>query len=501
MEENNNINNNNIQNNENLQNTFSSNNSNVNYTKDFDNNSNNNSINSNINASTILTNSTSNNSTDKSFTNTVNDTSNHIEKEQPNNFISSNTIDSNNSNTSTSFRMSSANSNNSSFEKKKNKKSKNNAGFGKLVVLPFTCGIIGAGIVIGTCFGIPSIREGILSNSNNNQSNSQVNTQQISLLDYSGTSVGVAQKVLPSIVGINVTYSVNSFFYGNQGIAQAQGSGVIISDDGYILTNNHVINSTSTSSFYELGKASKITVTLYNDENEYEATIVGTDEQTDLAVIKIDKTDLVAAELGDSDSLQVGEFCMAIGNPLGLGITVTDGIVSALDREVTDSDGNTYTAIQTNAAINSGNSGGALVNSKGQVIGINTLKVSGEDVEGVGFAIPINSTTDITDQLIEYNKVKRPYLGISGINVNEEMAKEYNLTVGVYVKNLDNFSSAERAGIKVGDVIVEADGKKVETSDDLNEIKNSKEIGDKLKITVWREGKTQEIEVTLQEQP
>ena len=128
-------------------------------------------------------------------------------------------------------------------------------------------------------------------------------------------------------------------------------------------------------------------------------------------------------------------FCMAIGNNLGLGTTVTDGIVSAVNREVTDEDGNSYTAIQTNAAINSGNSGGALVNSQGQVIGINTLKVSGDGVEGVGFAIPINSTTDITDQLIEYNKVRRPYLGIGGIDLDEELAERNNLTVGIYVKH------------------------------------------------------------------
>ena len=320
-------------------------------------------------------------------------------------------------------------------------------------------------------------------------------------MDYSDTAVGVAQKVLPSIVGINVTYSVNSIFYSGQGTATAQGSGVIISSDGYILTNNHVVNSSSNSSYYELGKASKITVTLYNDDTEYEAEIIGTDKQTDLAVIKIDKDGLTAAELGDSDSVQVGEFCMAIGNPLGLGSTVTDGIVSAVNRDVTDEDGNTYTAIQTNAAINSGNSGGALVNSQGQVIGINTLKVSGDGVEGVGFAIPINSNKDIYEQRIEYQKVKRPYLGIGGIEVDEETARVNNLTVGIYVKTLENFSAAEKAGIRVGDVIIKADGTDIETMDELNEIKNSKEIGDKMTLTIWRDGKTEDIEVTLQEQP
>lgn len=417
--------------------------------------------------------------------------------------------DQNNLNNENSYKSVVSNDNNtySAFEDTNKKKSKasNNNGFVKSVLLPFACGVLGAGIVVGTCFGIPSIREDILGETNLKESDDtsvNLNTQQISLLDYSDTAVGVAKKVLPSIVGINVTYSVNSIFYNGQGTATAQGSGIIISEDGYILTNNHVVNSSSSSSsFYELGKASKITVQLYNDDTEYEAEIVGTDEQTDLAVIKIDKDGLTAAELGDSDSVQVGEFCMAIGNPLGLGSTVTDGIVSAVNREVTDEDGNSYLAIQTNAAINSGNSGGALVNSQGQVIGINTLKVSGDGVEGVGFAIPINSTKDIYEQLIQYNKVKRPYLGIGGIDVNEQTARANNLTVGIYVKSLENFSAAERAGIKVGDVIVKADGQTVETMDELNEIKNQKEIGDKMTLTIWRNGNTQDIEVTLQEQP
>ena len=401
------------------------------------------------------------------------------------------------------FKSSNSNITYSAFEDSSKKKKEKGAGFGKTVVLPFACGILGAGIVIGTCFGVPSIRNDILgySTQGNDSASQSVNTQQISLLDYSDTAVGVAEKVLPSIVGINVTYSVNSIFYNNQAVASASGSGVIISEDGYILTNNHVVNSNSSSSFYELGKANKLTVSLYNDDKEYEAEIVGTDEQTDLAVIKIDKDGLTAAELGNSSSVKVGEFCMAIGNPLGLGSTVTDGIVSAVNREVTDEDGNTYVAIQTNAAINSGNSGGALVNSQGQVIGINTLKIAGDGVEGVGFAIPIDSTKDIYEQLIEYNKVKRPYLGIGGIEVDKDTAERNNLVEGIYVKTLENFSAAEKAGIKVGDVIVKADGKDIKTMDELNEVKNAKEIGDKMTLTVWRDGKTQDVTVTLQEQP
>ena len=406
--------------------------------------------------------------------------------------------------TNNDFKSTASSTNSSSTNSKNKNQNKNQSwGFVKTILLPFTCGIVGAGIVVGTCFGVPNVRNKLLSSFTSTDEIKVINpnTEQISLLDYSETAIGVANKVLPSIVGINVTYSINSIFYGGQGTAEAQGSGVIISENGYILTNNHVVNSSSASSYYELGKASKITVTLYNDDTEYEAEIVGTDEQTDLAVIKINKDGLTAAELGDSDSVQVGEFCMAIGNNLGLGTTVTDGIVSAVNRTVTDEDGNSYVAIQTNAAINSGNSGGALVNSQGQVIGINTLKISGEGVEGVGFAIPINSTKDIYEQLIEYSKVKRPYLGIGGIDINESMAKEYSLTVGVYVKSLENFGAAERSGIKVGDVITKVDGKDIENMNELNEIKNQKEIGDKITLTIWRNGETLDIDVTLQEQP
>lgn len=410
-------------------------------------------------------------------------------------------------NTDNSFKnvVSKTNTTYSSFDANTPKTKRTGNNFGKTVLLPFTCGILGAGIVIGTCFGVPSIKNQIIGYSSifeeAETNGTQINTQQISLLDYSNTAVGVAQKVLPSIVGISVTYSVNSPFYGNQGTASAKGSGVIISTDGYILTNNHVVNSSSSSSFYELGKASKITVKLYNDDNEYEATIIGTDEQTDLAVIKIEKTGLTAAELGDSDSVKVGEFSMAIGNPLGMQSSVTCGVISAVNREVTDSDGKKYTLIQTDAAINAGNSGGALVNSEGKVIGINTLKLTGNDVEGMGFAIPINSTIDIYEQLIQYNKVKRPYIGITGIELDEKTAEFNKLVVGVYVKEIEDFSSAERAGLKVGDVIIEADGKKITTMDELNEVKNSHKIGDEMKLKVNRNGQEIEITLTLAEQP
>ena len=252
---------------------------------------------------------------------------------------------------------------------------------------------------------------------------------------------------------------------------------------------------------YEAEGALWLKTTLFNDDTQYEATIVGTDEETDLAVIKIDATGLTKAEFADSDSIKVGEFAMAVGSPLGLQSTITCGVVSAVNREVTDTDGKTYTLIQTDAAINAGNSGGALVNSEGKVIGVNTLKLTGNDVEGMGFAIPINSTTDITSQLIQYSKVRRPYIGVTGMDLDAETARKNNLVEGIYVKDVETFSAAEKGGIKIGDVIIKADGKDVKTMDELNEIKNSHNIGDEMTITVNRDGEQKDLTITLGEQP
>ena len=192
---------------------------------------------------------------------------------------------------------------------------------------------------------------------------------------------------------------------------------------------------------------------------------------------------------------------MAVGNPVNMNSTVTTGIVSAVNRTITDSEGNTYKCIQTDAAINSGNSGGALVNSEGNVIGINTLELSGTGIEGIGFAIPINATTDVTSQLIQYSKVKRPYIGISGMDLDEKTAKIYNLVIGVYVKTVEDFSAAEKGGLKPGDVIIEAEGKSIKTMDELNEIKNSHKIGDEITLKINRDGNEKEITIKLGEQP
>ena len=386
-------------------------------------------------------------------------------------------------------------------------------GFGKSVVLPFFSGVVGCALVVGTCFGIPSIKEKLLNtnnisnstNSNSSNSNHGYVTQ-TSLSNYSDTSIYAANKILPSIVGIKVEYNVNSLIsmFGRQSqtsTATASGSGIIISDDGYILTNNHIVSTSSSESFYEVSEATKVTVTLFNDDTEYEAKIIGKDEQTDLAVIKIEKNGLSKAEFADSDNIKVGEFAMAVGNPLDMQSSITCGVISAVNREITDSDGKKFTLIQTDAAINSGNSGGALVNSEGKVIGINTLKLYGTGIEGMGFAIPINSTTDITSQLIQYSKVKRPYIGISGMDLSEQIAKANKLVVGIYIKSIDDFSAAEKAGLKPGDVIIESDGQKISTMDELNKIKNTHKIGEEMTVKIHRNGQEKELTITLGEQP
>ena len=387
--------------------------------------------------------------------------------------------------------------------------------FRSSIFVPFISGVLGCSLVLGTCFGVPNIREKIVGRSNSTNSTSYENTgiinpNLVSLSNYSDTAVFASSKILPSIVGISITYDVTTSNYfsmfgfggGNSTTqATASGSGIIISEDGYIVTNNHVVSSESQSTYYEISEAKSIKIKLFNDETQYDATIVGKDSQTDLAVLKIEKTGLTAAEFADSDSVKVGEFAMAVGNPLDLGTTITCGVVSAVNRKVEDSEKTTaYTCIQTDAAINSGNSGGALVNSQGQVIGINTLKVSSTGVEGIGFAIPVNSTTDVINQLKTYKKVKRPYIGISGRDLTEATAKRYNMVEGIYIVTVDEFSAAEKAGLKVGDVIIEADGKRIKTMNELNEIKNTHSIGDTMKLKIHRDGAEKEITLTLGEQ-
>lgn len=389
-----------------------------------------------------------------------------------------------------------------------NKKKNNN--FFKLIGIPFVSGIVGASLVLGICVYAPK------SNNKDNEEKSSiekiftsqgaVNTA-VDINEYSDTSIAVASKVLPSVVGIEVDFTVYSNFATFSAASQsttstATGSGVIISKDGYILTNNHVINTSSSSSnYYSVSDANKVMVYLYNEDEPVEAKIVGADSVTDLAVLKIDRDNLTAIEFGDSDSIQVGEFAMAVGSPLNLRDTVTSGIISGTDREIEDESGTMYTLIQTDAAINSGNSGGALVNAEGKLIGINTLKLAGTGIEGIGFAIPVNSTFDIAEQLISTGKVKRPYIGISGADVTETRAAYYRLPIGIYVQRIESDGPARNSDLKLGDVIVKFNGNEVKTMTQLNRLKNECKIGDTVRLTVSRDGEELEVEITLAEQP
>lgn len=395
--------------------------------------------------------------------------------------------------------------------------SKNSSGKStlKTILISLASGIVGAALVLGLCLYVPGVRN--LLNSGNSDGSTKksvskiftsegaVNTA-IDLEEYSDTAISVANKVLPSVVGIEVTFSISAnyhtFLTQDSATSTATGSGVIISEDGYILTNNHIVDaSSSASSYYTVSDAKKVVIYLYNEDEPIDAEIVGTDSVTDLAILKIDRDDLTPAKIGDSDSVQVGEFAMAIGNPLDMRSTVTSGIISGLNREIEDENGTMYTLIQTDAAINSGNSGGALVNADGELIGINTLKMSGTGIEGMGFAIPINSTLDITEQLISTGKVSRPYIGISGINVTETYSQYYNLPIGVYVAELQKDGPAKDSDLKVGDVITEFNGEKVESMSQLNKEKNNCEIGDEVTLKVSRDGEELEIKITLIETP
>ena len=296
-----------------------------------------------------------------------------------------------------------------------------------------------------------------------------------------GTVAAVAKVALPSVVEIKTEAVVNNSFYG-QYVTEGAGSGVIISADGYIATNNHVISG-----------ASNITVRLY-DGQEYKAKLIGTDSQTDVAVIKIEAENLTPAVYGDSSKLTVGELTVAIGNPLGnLGGTVTDGIVSALDREITV-EGEKMVLLQTNAAVNPGNSGGGLFNANGELIGIVNAKSSGESVEGLGFAIPINTARTIIEDLIENGHVTgRPSIGVSVIEITTDYQK-YTYGVkdyGVYIQSSlnDNF--------KPGDRIIAIDGNSVSTFSDIRSIINSYKVGDDITVTVFRNNKIVDVEVTL----
>lgn len=294
----------------------------------------------------------------------------------------------------------------------------------------------------------------------------------------------IYQKLSPSVVSI-----VTSLQSGS-----ATGTGIIMSADGYIITNHHVIED-----------ASQITVVSYDDA-QYPAALVGSDAISDLAVLRIEAEGLTAAEFGDSDALRVGDAVVAIGDPLGIQLrgTMTNGIVSAINRDLTVED-RKMTLIQTNAALNSGNSGGPLINCYGQVIGINTMKMSSyyssASVEGLGFAIPIKVAKPIIDELIENGYVSgRPAIGINGEAMPEYARLYYRLPKGVYITYVSETSDAYRKGIREGDILTAVNDTEVSTLDEVNAVKNQFSAGDTLTLTIFRSGKYYSAEIILMDQ-
>ena len=291
---------------------------------------------------------------------------------------------------------------------------------------------------------------------------------------------------------VGITTSVTTNFWGFQTTSAASGSGFILTGDGYVLTNYHVIESSNS-----------ISVTLY-DGKSYDAVLIGYDESSDIAVLKIDAEGLTPVVLGDSDNLNVGDSVVAIGNPLGeLTFSLTSGAVSALNREITLSNSVTMNLIQTDCAINSGNSGGALFNLYGEVIGITNAKYSGTgtgaSIDNIGFAIPINHVRGIVESIIENGYVAKPYIGVSVTDVSEE-TMGYGLPAGAAVRDVSEDSPAEKAGLQVNDIITAVNGKEISGRTGLSEAVSAASVGDTLTLTVYRQGNTISVDVTVGEQ-
>lgn len=297
----------------------------------------------------------------------------------------------------------------------------------------------------------------------------------------------IAEAASESVVEIS-TSSVSRGSFMQQYVSEGAGSGVILTADGYIITNYHVIDG-----------ASSIKVRT-KDGTEYDASVVGSDSANDVAVLKIDAKNLTVAAIGDSDNLKVGESVVAIGNPLGsLGGTVTEGIISATSRTITIDDVD-MTLLQTSAAINPGNSGGGLFNTNGELIGVVNAKSSGEDVEGLGFAIPINKAIDVANQIMENGFSTGNYtLGIRMVEADSEsIAKQYGYDkTGIYVYEVVSGSDAEKMGLKAGDRLISVNGTKIKSYTDATTIIKALEKGDTLKITIERDGKEKSLSLEI----
>ena len=380
------------------------------------------------------------------------------------------------------------------------KKKKHHVNGGKVarsavaLVLAAVMGFAG-GYVGSQMNGSKVVIQQVAPSSSSSSSGSDSSITSASASGSSLTTEQVADLVSPSVVVITteqVVYSQWSW-YGQSQVESGAGSGVVISSDGYILTCAHVVSG-----------ASNITVTI--GDTDYPATVVGEDDTSDVAVLKIDATDLTPATVGNSDSLAVGESVLAVGNPLGeLGGTVTSGIVSALNRSVSiqgSSSVNTMSLIQMDASVSPGNSGGGLFNMNGELVGIVNAKSSDSDAEGLGFAIPVNDAVKVAQELLENGYVTgRPYLGISYFAVTDaQTAAQLGVNAyGVYIVEVVKGGPADKAGLQAGDRIVSVDGSEVATQSDLGTLMQNHKAGDTIEITVARGGQMQTVNVTLGE--
>ena len=357
-------------------------------------------------------------------------------------------------------------------------KTKKKRGFNKTIAGVIVCtlcsGFIGSGVTY------LALKDNLKETKTINVNPSKFDTKSEAL-----SATEAYNKVAPAAVVVSTKSVTQGYFMQTQEV-EGIGSGFIINEEGYILTNYHVVKG-----------AQEISVTLSNDVTTT-AQVVNYDENQDVAMIKITDENVeipATVELGDSDALQPGEEVIAIGTPLSteLSSTVTKGIISATSRSVAVESGVTMNLIQTDAAINAGNSGGPLVNTKGEVVGINSSKISGEAVEGIGFSIPIN---DIKDKI---ESLSKPILnlGISVRTIDEALSKQLNMEQGLYVVEVTEFSSAEKAGLKAGDIIVKADGNRITTFDEFKAVKNGKEEGDEISLEVIRNGESKTINVKL----
>ena len=375
------------------------------------------------------------------------------------------------------------------------KKHKKNGTAAKVAALALCCAMVGG--VCGGALGAKIVPQNAKASASSTvlqgtRENTVIGVKNIDTSKELTAAEVYAQNV-NSTVGITTSITSTNL-WGYQTKAAASGSGFIISADGYIITNYHVIE-----------EAESVKVTTYSGES-YDATIVGYDESNDIAVLKIDAEGLSPVVIGDSDNMNVGDSVVAIGNPLGeLTFSLTSGAISALDREITLSSGVTMDLIQTDCAINSGNSGGALFNLYGEVIGITNAKYSSSgssseaSIDNIGFAIPINSVRSIVESIIKNGYIVKPYIGVSVEDVSSEMTS-YGLPAGAVVRSVTDGAPAAQAGLQANDIITAVDGTEISGSNDLVQIVTAKKAGDTLKFSVYRQGQTLELTVTVAEQ-